>query len=105
MSDDWRTTFPSQGAAEQFRMKMHSIVGKLEGRDFSGAQQGLRRWESHLDFGGVPPEVMVETRVLLDTALSWVRAAEAGSAIASVESALDLWRVDGPVSPEDAPGE
>ncbi len=96
MSDEWKTRFPGRGAVIE---RMLLIIGYIEGRDWSQAQRHLRVWDASLDLTGVPQTVVDETRLLLNTALSWVKGKDAQQAIARVEEALELWRPDsGPES-------
>ncbi len=101
MSDEWKTRFPARGAVIE---RMLLIIGYIEGRDLSQAQRHLRVWDASLDLTGVPQTVVDETRLLLNTALLWVKRKDAQPAIASVEKALELWRpATGPLSRDDPP--
>lgn len=93
MPDDWKGTFPGKGVAEQVAQRLRVIIGYVEVHDRPSALKALRGWDGHLDFTGVPQEVMSETNLTLNSAMSHLKPNPPDSqlAIANLKKALDIW--------------
>jgi hypothetical protein len=72
MTDDWRSTFPSDAAAAHLRAWANERLAELKAKDFDKAREALQResWRIGIDLTGVPDVARHEFARYVHTAQS-----------------------------------